>query len=381
MKDILLVFIVLALLGTFHLLRRNYKAQMNKRVKDTADLEIRVDKLGKKYVSSDNNVGLVIGLVKGKWVHIQGYGRINKDKDEKPDGMSLFELASVGKLFTASALQIFADRQELSLDDSIEQYLQGKVKLPENAKDTTLRHLAAHTSGFPSIPENFMTKMTDQINPYKELKKEDMYEYLSSCEGKKKAGSYTYSNFGMGLLGHIFELKYNDTYENIIKKEICKKLGMDHTTITLEDEHIQLLAQGYNQSGQPNPVWEDNVLTGAGAFLSNALDMVKFIKANLKEDKSSISSSLVKTHINQFNGDTGLGWHYSGSGEKFLGLNNIIWHSGIAGGYSSYIAIDKENNSGVIVLSNTANDVRNLGMKIMVLASKLSFSPQVRGKK
>ena len=37
MKDILLVFIVLACWELFYLLRRNYKAQMNKRVKDTAE--------------------------------------------------------------------------------------------------------------------------------------------------------------------------------------------------------------------------------------------------------------------------------------------------------------------------------------------------------
>lgn len=369
---ILFILIILAAAFLSNLIR--IRLNRLKNLKDTGDLQGRIDQFGENYLKSNNGVGLVIGVVQRGNVSIQGYGRISKESDKRPDEMSLFELASVGKLFTAAAFAQFADRGALSAGDRIDQYLADEVKLPETAQATTLIQLATHTSGFPSIPDSLRRRMKDQKNPYKSLTKADLYEYLSTCEGKKGAGHYKYSNFGMGLLGHIFELKYKDTYENIIKKEICSQLDMENTTITLNESQQKLLAQGYDAKGAPNPVWEDYVLTGAGSFLSNAEDMVKFIKANLDEEKTPLSASLFKTHVKQMNGKTGLGWHFPMLGERLLGLNDIIWHNGMAGGYSSYIAIDKNHETGIIILSNTACDVRALGVKILLYARNISLN-------
>ena len=375
MKKIALILFILVILAAAFL-SNQFRIRLSrlKNLKDTGDLQGRIDQFGEDYLKSNNGVGLVIGVVQRGNVSIQGYGRISKESDKRPDKMSLFELASVGKLFTAAALLQFADRGDLSVGDRIDQYLADEVKLPETAQATTLIQLATHTSGFPSIPDSLRRRMKDQKNPYKSLTKADLYEYFSTCKGKKRAGHYEYSNFGMGLLGHIFELKYKDTYENIIKKEICSQLDMENTTITLNESQKKLLAQGYDAKGAPNPVWEDYVLTGAGSFLSNAEDMVKFIKANLDEEKTPLSASLFKTHVKQMNGKTGLGWHFPMLGERLLALNDIIWHNGIAGGYSSYIAIDKNHETGIIILSNTACDVRALGVKILLYARNISLN-------
>ncbi|RFZ79555.1 class A beta-lactamase-related serine hydrolase [Lacrimispora amygdalina] len=375
MKKLAVIFLIMVMLSVAFL-SNLFRVRLNrlKNRKDTGDLQGRIDQSGEEYLKSNNGVGLVIGVVQRGNVYIQGYGRIRKESDEKPDEMSLFELASVGKLFTAAALEVFTDRGDLSASDSIDQYLADVVKLPKTAQTTTLMQLATHTSGFPSIPDSLRRRMKDQKNPYKSLTKADLYEYLSTCQGKKRAGHYKYSNFGMGLLGHLFELKYKDTYENIIKKEICTQLDMENTTITMNESQQKLLAQGYDAKGAPNPVWEDYVLTGAGSFLSNAEDMVKFIKANLYEEKTTLSASLFKTHVRQMNGKTGLGWHFPMLGERLLGLNDIIWHNGMAGGYSSYIAIDKEDETGIIILSNTACDVRALGVKILLYARNISLN-------
>lgn len=368
------ICIFFLLLGAALFCTLKYRLYKYENMRNTEDLQVRIDRLGEAYINSNNNVGLVIGVIQMEKVYIQGYGKKSKESSDKPDSSSLFELASTSKLFTTSALQVFHDRGDLSIYDSIDKFSNNKVNLTEDAKATTLLQLATHTSGFPSLPDSFIRKVKNELNPYKYLTKADLYEYLTTCEGKKSGGKYKYSNFGLGLLGHIFELKYKDTYENIIKSELCNKLGMEDTTITLDNKHRLLLVQGYNANGLPNPIWEDKVLTGAGSFLSNASDMIKFIKANLNESYSSISESLIKTHTKQLNVDIGIGWHYPMFGEKFLGLNDIIWHNGMAGGYSSYIAIDKKNNIGVIILSNTANDVRSLGVKVMLYSRKVSLN-------
>ena len=45
----------------------------------------------------------------------------------------------------------------------------------------------------------------------------------------------------------------------------------------------------------------------------------------------------------------------------------------MAGGYASFIAIDKVHNYGIIILSNKAIDVTNFGMKLTLSARTQSW--------
>ena len=365
--------IILAAIGFVGLLFYN-RYRLN-HLENKRNLQTHVDKAGEKYVGKSGNVGLVIGVVKDDKVYIKGFGKKAKERNEAPDAKTIFELASIGKTFTASAAQILADRGEISFDDAIDKYANGKFKLCEQAKDVTLRHLATHTSGFPSLPTNLEAKISDELNPYRDYRVEDLYDYLATCEGKSEIGTFDYSNLGMGVLGHILETKTGKPYEQIVKDEITSKLGMENTTITLNEEQRKLLAQGYNAQGNPNPVWEDRVLTAAGSFLSNAEDMTKFIKANLDENQSDISNSLLRTHEKQFNGETGLAWQIPGWIEFFLaGSRDFVWHNGQAGGYSSFIAIDRARKCGLILLSNTTGDVTATGLMLLPFVRQISLA-------
>lgn len=333
-------------------------------IKDSKDLANTIDRQAQKYIEQGNANALVVGVYKNGKTYIQGYGTTELGKIIPLDGNTIFELASCSKLFTTSTLQLLVDQGVLSLDDKIKDILGEKVKLPLIAQNTTLLNLATHTSGFPNLPNSFMAKMNDLNNPYKDLVTNDFYEYLENCEGKKPEGEFEYSNFGMGLLGHILENKTCEKYEQMVKDRLLKPLGMQSTFITIDSNNSQHIVQGYTENAEKAPIWTDNVLTGAGSFLSNANDMIKFIKANLSENETSISKSLINTHAQKLEAETGLGWMLPGFYDKLAGNKNMLWHNGMAGGYASFIAIDKANNYGIIILSNKAIDVMNFGMKL-----------------
>jgi CubicO group peptidase (beta-lactamase class C family) len=59
--------------------------------------------------------------------------------------------------------------------------------------------------------------------------------------------------------------------------------------------------------------------------------------------------------------------------DKLAGNKNMLWHNGMAGGYASFIAIDKVHNYGIIILSNKAIDVTNFGMKLTLSARTQSW--------
>lgn len=370
MKIAALVLLILIVLVTGILVYIRYKTS---HIEDKKDLEESIDKQASKYLADSNAYGLVIGIYKNGKVLIKGYGTTENGTNKLPDSSTVFELASTSKLFTTSTLQLLADKGELKTDDKIQAILGNKVQLPPVAQHTTLQHLATHLSGFPSLPESFIAKMTDESNPYKDLVITDLYDYLKTCEGKKKDGSFEYSNFGMGLLGHLLELKTGVAYEQLVKQRLLDELGMKNTFVTIDSNTQKNIIQGYDENGKPSPVWTDHVLTGAGSFLSNGEDMISFIKANLNENETRISPSLLKTHVQQLNGDNGLGWILPTGVDKLIGNKDMIWHNGMAGAYSSFLAIDKTNNLGIIILSNKAIDVTGLGMKLMVMTRTQSW--------
>lgn len=365
---IIILVIILSLIVLFFFAKNKLA-----RMEDKGDLAKVINEESIKFINNGNSLGLVVGIVKNGQVFLKGYGTIKKGENIAPDLTTIFELASTSKLFTTSTLQILSDHNRIDIDEKIQNILKDKVTLPTIAQNTTLQNLATHTSGFPSLPKSFIAKMTDARNPYKDLVKKDIYNYLINCEEKNPEGTFEYSNFGMGLLGHLLEIKTNRNYEQLVKETLLDPLEMKSTFINVDSPKNYKIAQGYNENNEPTPIWIDNVLTGAGSFLSNGEDMIKFIKANLTEEASTISRSLINSHRNQLNNQTGLGWLYPENIDKLMGQKSIVWHNGMAGGYSSFIAIDKTNNYGVIILSNKSVDITTFGMKLTMYARTQSW--------
>jgi CubicO group peptidase (beta-lactamase class C family) len=150
---------------------------------------------------------------------------------------------------------------------------------------------------------------------------------------------------------------------------------MRNTAITLNPLMKDHLVQGYTKNGTPNPIWTFSVLAGAGAFNSDAEDMLKFIRANI-EDDSVLSQTLKKMHPQQFGGSTGIGWMLPTFIDKFVGNRAVVWHNGMVGGYASYVSIDTKAKTGIVILSNKAVDVTMLGMMLTRQARTQSWSSQ-----
>jgi len=121
------VLIFLLALGVASFLAYRYYG--NRNVKDTKNLEEIVGRIGDDYVNKNGNVGVIVGVVRGDRVFIKGFGKKSKERADAPDPQTIFELASIGKIFTTSAAQILSDRGEISFDDSIDKYLRSCLEI------------------------------------------------------------------------------------------------------------------------------------------------------------------------------------------------------------------------------------------------------------
>jgi serine-type D-Ala-D-Ala carboxypeptidase/endopeptidase len=304
-----------------------------------------------QFVESRNpHIGIVVGIVDEHRSRVVGYGKLDDASDLEVAGDTLFEIGSDTKTFTALLLQGMVERDLMKLDDPIANYLPETVKVPtRNGKNITLRHLATHTSGLPSVPDNLAPQRAD--NPYADYTVDKMYAFLSSYELPREPGAMSeYSNFGMGLLGHVIALKGGASYESLLVERICRPLQMDSTAITLTPEQQTRLATPHNQFGEPVPLWDISALPGAGALRSTANDLLKYISANLGLTPSNLTPLMAQTH------EWGLAWYTNTDRNG----TTIISHGGGTGGCRSFTGFDKVRRRGVVVLTNS-KDVIDVG--------------------
>ena len=63
-----------------------------------------VAKLVRPRIERGDSVGVVVGIVQGDRTRVFGFGRVSSGEDRTPDGRTLFEIGSITKVFTSTAL-------------------------------------------------------------------------------------------------------------------------------------------------------------------------------------------------------------------------------------------------------------------------------------
>lgn len=328
-----------------------------------------VDGLAQTFLASTDNVGLVIALVRENTHNVYGYGTTARGSAKKPDGDTVFEIASVGKTFTATVFAEMCELGELQMEDPLEKFVPAGTKVPQwNNRSITLLDLATHSSGLPSLPPNF--DFQDPLNPYKDYTAEQMFAGLGQTTLTRAPGAeYEYSNFGFGLLGYAIAKRAEKDFEQLVVQRLCEPLQMTSTRMTLDADQKARLATPHSD-GKAVPVWEDTTMPGAGSFLSTANDLTRYMQAhwNIPADElSALQRALKQTTQKVRRGGAsseslGIGWHISS--ENAL---DIIWHNGGSGGSTSYVGFLPNQRVGVIVLSNSSSSVDEIGRPLLYL--------------
>jgi D-alanyl-D-alanine-carboxypeptidase/D-alanyl-D-alanine-endopeptidase len=318
--------------------------------------------------------GIVVGMIAAdpeeRWV--VGYGRLSATDQRVPDGDTVFELASIGKLFTGTLLAQAVVNGEVQLDDPISMYLPEGVNAPAyEGRSITLLDLATHTSGLPwgDIKPMDSSYTLDQ-----------MYGFLSGYRLTRAPGSqYEYSTFGFGLLGNLLVRRAGVAdYEALLEERITGPLGMVSTHIGLTPEMRSRLAPPHANYSYPAPSLDAPTFAGAGAGLrTTANDMLKFLAANMGLTGTELQPAIRLANTPQRPDDKygyiGLGWGLSKSGKGGHG------HIGGNPGYSTYLIYDTERKIGLVVLSNSASSIDDvIGLQLLRgLPKPFPVDPQV----
>lgn len=326
----------------------------------------------KARVDAGENISIAVGYFEGNEIEYFNYGKTAITNGISVNENTVYEIGSVSKVFTTILLADEVLKSNMSLSDPISQYLPNSINIPSRkGKQITLKHLATHTSGLPRLPNNLNT--TTGTNPYINYSKEQMYSFLSGYKLQQNIGeTYRYSNYGMGLLGHILELQSGKRYEDLLIQKIANEYSMNDTRVTLSNSMKSRLAKGYFNKGEIGN-WDIGSLVGAGGIRSTIKDMIKFIRGNASKVNTPINKAMQMTHqlafVNKQDGnrEVGLAWFHSRDKKS-------LFHNGATGGYEAFVTFTKDGKKGVVVLTNSrATDASINDIAINLLGIKVSL--------
>lgn len=294
-----------------------------------------------------NYAQLSIAIIQNGITKYYGIAKINDTIKSAKNQNNFFEIGSITKVFTSTVLASLVESRKLKLKDEINSYYPFAFK---NSIKLTFQSLANHTSGLPRLPENLDS--ANDRNPYKMYDRNKIEEYLKSVLKleNKPSTIYSYSNVGAGLLGYTLGLSQKTNFQNLLQKKVFDKYKMTNSVTSSKNLGIRLV-KGLNNNGEILPNWDFDVLFGAGGILSTTEDLAKFANAQFNPNNKELEMTRTTTFV--IKGDTkiGLGWHKleSKNGEE------LFWHSGGTGGYSSSIVMKVKEKKSVIILSNVFN--------------------------
>ena len=279
-----------------------------------------------------------------------------------------FNLGSMNKMFTATAIVQLVEKGLLTYQDPISKYVDETWLPKEITSKVTIHHLLTHSSGLGSyFNETFVNSsraLFRKLDDYKPLVKD---EKLAFEPGKR----FRYSNTGMFLLGVVIESVTGQSYFDYIRENIYKPAGMKNTDCYEMDYPVENLAIGYSPDRKSKYGWQNNffkhVVKGgpAGGGFSTVSDLHRFARAIQAGKLVSVDSLeiLWKDHMGE---SYGYGFRVAeGSSGKVVG------HSGGFSGINANLDIFLDKGYIVAVLSNYDRGASPVAEKISQLLARV----------
>lgn len=289
---------------------------------------------------------VVCGVIQGGRTYVAGAAGKGK---RTPNGRTVFQLGSIGKTLTATALALAVTAGETRLDAPLT--LPARFPIPRKGpRRITLADLATHSSGLPKLPPGLLDG-ADPYDPYAHYTLDDLATGLGETTLATEPGDkYTYSNLGFGLLGQALAF---DRVDEMLRHRVTAPLRMADTTTTLRPDMLLRKAVGH-YDGKPVPDWHDRVLSAAGTSVYSTVDdMLRFLAAQLRPERTPMRAAIELTQRPRFTADRGLrlglAWHLS----PLPTGRTMTWHNGATGGFGTCAAFSRERGTAVVMMTNT----------------------------
>ena len=229
--------------------------------------------------------------------------------------------------------------------------LPSDVRLPSRGgRKITILDLATHTSGLPhELPDAIAAPVASGGSA---AARAALYEYLASYELKTEPGnSWSYSNLGYVLVGHILERRE--------RARLPDAAAAPYHRAARHVEHDDVVARAPARTArasalaslEPSPEWNKPWMEPV--LQSTARDLLTFVAACLGQVDTPLAPAMaamlkVRRPAPTLRADQALGWYVYPFPE-----GPMIGHTGAGGGFAASVMFEPAAGTGVVLLSNT----------------------------
>lgn len=327
----------------------------------------KLDSYIQKCVTDWGTPGVSVGIVRdGKVIFSRGFGVITSGKQEKPDGNTLYAIASNTKAFTSMLMAFLVQEGKIGWDDKVKDHLP-YFELYDRwvSQEITLRDLLCHRSGLGTFSGDFIWYKSS-------LTSEEIIRRLPYLPQKFSfRDGYGYSNVMYITAGEVIKQVTGKSWGENVTERILVPLKMDRTIYSPDklEEKGNFATPHALEEGRNIPIpwtdWEE--YAALGGIISSVNDMCQWMIFNMANEPAGKEihltpfsrNTLWKVHNpmmvdhtrkNDFNthfNGYGLGWSLS----DYRGRLKVS-HGGAFDGMISSVAMIPDEKIGVVVLTN-----------------------------
>jgi CubicO group peptidase (beta-lactamase class C family) len=301
--------------------------------------------------------GAIFVMVKeGEIFFARGYGYADLETRRPVDPeTTIFRVASVSKLFTATAAMQLVEQGKLDLHADVNRYLTKLQIESAYGEPVTLHHLLTHTAGFDDRFLRTGLTIGSPLPPLGQYLAERMPPRVMP-PGKL----ISYSNHGLALVGHLVEVASGESFTDYVNRYVLEPLGMKRSRFFLSVPLSSDLASPYEyKDGDHVGLGYDHDLMGPAAELNTTgTDIARFMIAHLQLGRFEGGRILAEAtarrmHRQHFTHHPKLdGWCYGFSEEEVNGVRTI-GHGGSWRGFRTSLVLVPEANVGFFVSVNS----------------------------
>ncbi len=347
-------------------------------------MDADIQRIAKAPVVLGQTPGLAVGILKNGNMTTYNVGVQNLSTGKPFDQYTIGEIGSITKTMTALVMAELVHQNRLSLSDSANRYLPASLRIPsKEGKSVTVLHLLNHTSGLAENPDDIEINPNKLAQPYS-YSESQLADYLKRVSLKTVPGTaWAYSNIGMGLAGLVVRQLTGERITKRYDSQIFRPLGMKATFSDNAQTQSANVAQGYMGRKpfdffQMTPAFES-----AGCVKSNVHDMLLYLQFLTNPPQNALGSAFALTGQSTFTIDKGsqqindrtyhdlrigLAW-----GVILNDKNERIFnHSGGTYGFSSFIAFNEQQKTGVVLMANAGftPELSKTGLEILHILEK-----------
>jgi beta-lactamase class C len=322
------------------------------------------DSLISAEIKASNTVGAAVAIVYNNQVVLQKCFGLRKARThDSIDENTIFRLASVSKPICGVLAGMLADENIVCLDDKVTDYIPGlHFKNQSITNELRIKNLLSHTSG---LVAHAYDDLVEQKIPLCQIMNQLPMANTTSNPGEL----YSYQNVMFSLYDSVVAYKTGKNYNEVLKEKLFVPFGMNDASTGFEEfrnnENNALPHSGVTPIKLNDRYYNTTPAAGVNASIS---DMKNFLLALLndtsiitKRVEEAIFTPQIKTNLNRGyfsqwetvdSKEYGIGWRIVGYKSR-----KVAYHGGYVKGYRAEIALCKEENIGIVYLSNSPSAV------------------------